>query len=188
MPKPKQETSLDLIQKSLTDSRVKLSAEQQQIKTRLLAGYVHWLNDPTLSELKVVEFIRSEFNISRRQSYNDLNSIKQLLGNIQLLSKQWYRHQVVFMAQQAYQKAKDNDNPGAMAQAANAITKALQLDKIEGDELPWDRLVPPNFEPSPDIAVLGFKPDPNIEERRRKMREKYLQKYDPDGISDCEFV
>jgi hypothetical protein len=190
MPKPTKDTTIDLIQKSLTDGRVKLSAEQHQIKERWLAGYLFWLNDPTLGERKVVEFITAGFSITERQAYNDLIAIKQLLGNVQLQSKQWYRHMVIHMSREAYQAAKDKDDPGAMAQAANAITRALQLDKTELDELPWDQLIPPNFEPSPDIAVLGFKPDPNIEERRRKMREKYLRQYDPNNttISDCEIV
>jgi hypothetical protein len=192
MPRPKKNTTLDIIQASLVDNpgnpRIKLTTEQQQIKKRWISAFVFWVEEPTLPDKKIVNFLVNEFGIGERQAYTDLISIKQLLGNVSLASKQWYRYLVLNMAHTAFDKAKDKDDPGSMVAAGNLIVKATQLDKAEIDDLPWDQMVPPNFEPSPDISVLGFRPDPNIEEKRRKMREKYLRQYDPEAFTDAELV
>lgn len=188
MPRPTKHTTLDLIQKSLTNDKVKLNNEQQAIKTRWMAAYLFWVDKPTMLDREVVSFIRENFNVSERTAYLDLGAVKQLLGAVPMASKQWYRHTVITMAKEAFSTAQTKDDAAGMAAAASVISKACQLDKSELDQLPWDEIIPPNFEPSPDISVLGFKPDPNIETRRRKLREKYLRQYDPDHIEDAVVV
>ena len=187
----KKATTFDKIQRALFAEpgsiERKLSLSQEKIKERCMKGFTIWLNTPSLSDKHIVRFLINECNVERAQAYKDLQFIKRLLGNVTNPSKEWARYMVIEMEKEAFQLAKLKKDPKAMAIAADKIGKYYNLDKIES-EISWDQLTPPNFEPSPDISILGFKPDPNIEERRRKMREKYLQKFDPNTISDAEII
>lgn len=153
-----------------------------------MKAFTFWVNSPSLSDKQVVRFLMNECDVNRAQAYKDINHIKLLLGNVTNASKEWVRYTVNTMATEAFNLAKQIKDPKAMTMAASQLIKCHGLDKPELDQLSWDQLVPPNFEPSSDISVLGFKPDPNIEERRRKMRQKYLQKYDPNTITDAEIL
>lgn len=183
-------TNFDKIQRALfSDAKdSNLTPVLEKVKERYMKAYTFWVNNPSLSDNQIVRFLTNECEVNRAQAYKDLRYIKRMLGNVTTVSKEWVRHTVSNMATEAYRLAKLNKDPKAMTMAADKLIKCYGLDKPELDQFPWDQLVPPNFEPSPDISVLGFKPDPNIEERRRKMREKYLQKYYPNAISDAEIV
>jgi hypothetical protein len=186
MPRNK-ETSVDKIQRSIHDSSVKLTDEQTRIRERLLAAFLHWSATPTLAANDIVQFLITAFGISERQGWRDVGMTKKLLGTIELPGPSWWRHLVLEVCMSAIRMAEANSDPAGMTAAAAQIVRCMKLDKVETEQLPWDQVVPPNFEPSPDISVLGFKPDPNIEEKRRKMREKYLRRYDPD-ITDAEIL
>ncbi len=177
-------TTFDLIQRSLTDNperpTVKLTTEQSQIRERWLSAYHFWVNNPILQDSEVVNYLVNDFKMSRRAAYYDLGFVKRMLGNVTLAHKAWHRHEVIVMAKETYNLSKTLEDPAGMAAAARLIIQCMQLDKTESDDLPWDQMIPPNFEPSTDITVLGFTPDPNIEQRRRAMREKYLKKFDPE--------
>ncbi len=63
--------------------------------------------------------------------------------------------------------------PIAMIMAADKFGKYTQLDKDEQERMPWNEIVPSYFEASADINLLNPKLfDPNIEEKRRKLRSK----------------
>ena len=184
-------TTLDKIQKELfapPDQGSKLEPSLQLIKVRLERGFTFWLENPHLPEGKIVNFLQNTCGISRSQAYTDLKNIKYLLGNIRNASKEWYRHMVIEMCRSAYSIAKIKRDAKAMALAADKIGKYAKLDKDEDDPLPWDQLIPPNFEPKPDVNILGIKPVSNLEEYRKKLRRKYLAKYDPNHFQEAVVV
>ncbi len=184
-------TTLDKIQKELfapPEENSKLDPSLQLIKMRLERGFTFWLENPHLPEVKIVNFLQNTCGISRSQAYTDLKNIKYLLGNIRNASKEWYRHMVIEMCRSAYSIAKIKRDAKAMALAADKIGKYAKLDKDEDDPLPWDQLIPPNFEPKPDVNILGIKPVSNLEEHRRKLRQKYLAKYDPNHFQEAVVV
>ncbi len=185
-------TTFDKIQRSFFSEpgarEVKLTPAQEKIKERLMKAFTYWINSPTYSESQIVRFLVNECDVNRAQAYKDIKYIKIILGNVTNANKQWIRYIVNDTCLKAIRLARHNGDAKGMAIAADKLGKYNQLDKPELDQLPWDQMVPPNFEPSPDISILGFKPDPRIEEKRRKMREKYLRQYDPDAITDAEIV
>jgi hypothetical protein len=70
-----------------------------------------------------------------------------------------------------------------MIMAADKIGKYTMLDKDDSERMPWNEIVPPEFEASSDINVLNPKLfSPDIEERRKKLRAKYS------GAEDVEFT
>ena len=192
MGKSNQSTNFDKIQRALfsdpDSSDAKLTKEQERIRFKYSKAFTYWVNNPSFSDRQIVRFMQNECNVSYAQAYRDLKFIKLMLGNVSNMSKEWMLYTVIEMCKDAFKLAKMRKDPKGMAIAADKIGKYCKLDKNELDALDWDQLMTPNFEPSPDISILGFKPDPNIEERRRKMREKYLKQYDPNAISDAEIV
>lgn len=188
----KQLTSFDKIQRAMfsePDSAERsLPASLEKIKERYMKCFTYWLHNPSYSDKQVVRFLTNECSVNRAQAYLDLKYVKILLGNVSNASREWMLYTVIEMCKEAYNLAKLKGDAKGMAIAADKIGKYSKLDKTEVDQLPWDQIIPPNFEPSPDISVLGFKPDPNIEDRRRKLRNKYLKQFDPNAVQEAEIV
>ena len=58
--------------------------------------------------------------------------------------------------------------------AFDKLAKYFKLDKDDEEPIPWDKLIPPDFELSDDVRVLDHKLHiPNLEEKRTRLREKY---------------
>lgn len=156
-------------------AKLYLSEAQLAIRDRLMAVYAHWLESPLTPESKLVQWLKENYGVSIRQAYADLDAVRKILGNIKNAQKEWHRFVVIEMCKEAYQKAKDNGDAKAMAYAADKLGKYTRVDQIDEDQLPWDQLIPPNFEPSTDVTTIpGFKHDPDIDIRRAAARRKYM--------------
>ena len=182
---------LDEIQQALfspPSKAIKLSEKKEEIKTRLQQAFTFWNQNPHLPDRKITNYLVNNFGVSASQALRDLHAVKYLLGCVKTQSREWYRHMVIEMCRSAYTMAKIKQDPKAMALAADKIGKYAKLDKDEIDELPWDQLIPPNFEPDADITILGIEKIPNVEKYRRRLRERTMQKYDPAYIQDAHII
>jgi len=156
-----------------------LNEEEKNIKIRWLAGYVKWLNEPALTAKAMVNFLTDAFKISERQAYYDINSIQLLLGNVSNANKEWHRFMAIEMIKEGYnlvnkaESSLDVKIGLAKIKAGEALGKVTRLDKADGDTMPYDEIIPQNFEPTGDISVLGIKPIDNLKERQEKLRLKY---------------
>ncbi len=179
--------SLQLIQAHLMDDPdvacIYLSETQLKIRERIKYGYVMWLESPSKPDFLVVKALIDTYGISQRQAYADIDAIKTVLGNIKNAHKEWHRYVVIEMCKKAFELAESNKDPKGMAMAADKLGKYTRLDQIEEDQLPWDQLIPPNFEPSTDITVLGFQHDPNIDKKIAALKRKYMPE-----VEDVEFT
>jgi hypothetical protein len=147
-----------------------------EILKRAREGFTYWLEKPELTDSKVVDFLMSEFGVTKTTAYNDLFGIKKLLGNVRNAAKEWNRYTVVEMCKKAYKVAEAQDDAKGMAMAADKIGKYTKCDQNENEEIPWERIAVPNFEPVPDITVLADmdkRLTPIEEEHRQKLRAKY---------------
>jgi len=170
--------------KSKGESKVTLSTHEEGIKKRYQMTFVHWHEHPELSDKKIIDWMMEEFKIEKSQAYRDLPNIKYLLGNVRNASKEWFRHTVVEMCKEAYEKARAKKNWIAMILAADKIGKYTQLDKEEQERMPWNEIVPPEFEASPDVSLINPKLSiGNLEERRARLRAKYSG-----DIEDTDFT
>jgi len=171
------EDNFDKIQKSLFSEDEaeleKLSDRDKRIRERYITAFSSWLDNPTYTDKQMMNFITRQFDVSVRQAFRDLGVIKTMLGNVRNANKEWHRHVVIQMCQEAYNLAKKRNDAKAMALAADKLGKYTRCDQLEAEALPWDQIIPPSFEPSSDISILGFKPDPDIERKRAKLRKKY---------------
>ena len=147
--------------------------KQLVIKKRYSTAFSYWIDKPTLSDKKVASFIVNEFGISPIQAYRDLIKVKILLGNVRNASKEWQRFKVIAMLDRAYELAERTKDPKSIILAADKLGKYTMLDKEDIQKIPYDEIVPQNWEITGDVTVMGLKPIDDLEAKQKKMREKY---------------
>ena len=135
--------------------------------------FCYCYSHPQLTDDQIVDFIKLiEPDRSFSSCVRDLNKVKFVLGNMPKARKELIRFQVIEMLKRAYQKAESLDNPDAMASSANAIGRNANL-STEDNEIPWDEMIPPDFEPTDNIKVLSDNLEPYTEEiGRASCRER----------------
>ena len=180
MPRTKQEiTTFDKIQANLFghDTKMVLSDKEQEIFLRYRAGFTAGLEDPTITDKQMATFLMNTFGIAKQTAYLDVGNIKRLVGNIQNASKEFHRYTVIKMLKEAFLVAKHKHNPVAMAMAADKLAKATQLDKIDMEVPDWNTIIPPTFEPSSDVRLIGLKPISDLQDRIKKLKQKYISDF-----------
>jgi hypothetical protein len=153
--------------------KVQFTEKELELKKRYMTVFTYWFDKPTFSEKKIIDFMIRDLGVARTQAYRDLHKIKILLGNVRNASKEWHRYKVIAMLDRAYELAESRNDATAMISAADKLAKYTQLDKEEGEKIPYDQIVPQTFEPTTDVSVLGLEPITNLKERQEKLRLKY---------------
>ena len=172
-------TSFEKIQLYLFDDNTnipdyhKLTDSEIELKTRYANVFAFWIDKPTLSDKKIINYMISELGLSKSQAYRDISKIKVLLGNVRNAAKEWQRYKVIAMIDKAYEFAERNRDAKAIIMAADKLGKYTQLDKEETQKIPYDEIVTQSFEITGDVTVLGLKPIPDLKAKQKKMREKY---------------
>lgn len=152
---------------------LRFNDKELEIKKRYASVFSFWIEKPALSDKKIINFMISELALSKSQAYRDLPNIKVLLGNVRNANKEWHRYKLISMLDKAYELAEKRGDVKAMILAADKLGKYTQLDKEDVQRIPYEEIVPQTFEPTGDISVLGQDPIHNLDERQRKLREKY---------------
>ncbi len=179
VPYPDKLTFFEKIQLYLFDEEDKIpdyhsfTPTELQIKKRYANVFAYWIDKPTLSDRKVIHYMISEFGLQKSQAYRDLHKIKVLLANVRNASKEWQRYKLIAMIDRAYELAEMQKDPKAIIMAADKLGKYTQLDKEETQVLPYDEIVPQNWEITGDVTVMGLDPIDDLEAKQKKMREKY---------------
>ncbi len=73
----------------------------------------------------------------------------------------------------------------AKIKAAKALVSIHKLNKDEGEQMPWDEIIPQGWEATTDPSVMGIKSIPNVQDRIEKLKKKYNQDIE---IEDAEFT
>ncbi len=167
------------------DLPVSFTESQLAVKRIYEDVFAKWLDNPELQDKEMVSFMMKQYNISRTQAYENIATIKSVLGNVRNASKEWYRYTVISMLKEAYALAKDNNRYKEMVMAADKIGKYTKLDKDEIDEIPWDQIIPPSWEPSADPSLLNLEMPSKILELKKKLYKKYIH---TKNIEDAEII
>lgn len=176
-PSPVKMNSFEKIQMYLFDTPDnipdyhKLTPTEEKIKDRYANTFTYWINNPTLSENKVNVYIQNTFGLSYTAAFRDIHKIKILLGNVQNASKEWQRYKVIAILDKAFALAEKRKDQKSMILAADKLAKYTQLDKPETQKIPYDEIVPQNFEITGDVTVLGIEPISNLREKQKKLRD-----------------
>ncbi len=166
-------TTLEVCRKHLHSEPDEIPAAYKEKILRLRVGYSFWYEFPTKTEPDIRDHLMKEFGCAKSTAYEDLQIIKILLGDVKNPGKEWIRFQVNAMLDAAYKMAEKQEDPKAMAIAAGNKAKYNRLDVADTETIPFDQIVPQQFEPTDDPTSLGLLKDPNIREKKRKMLEKY---------------
>lgn len=128
---------------------------------------------PDAKDREFVNEVVKRYDVSMPIAYRDLAIIKTLLPQISQTSRDFHRWRYNEMILDAYQKAKEKENIIAMEKAASSYAKYNRVDVDDEQQLPYEMIVVQPFTATDDPSVLGIKPIPNIQEKIKKMLEKY---------------
>lgn len=168
---------------------VKFTENELAVKNMYESAFAKWIADPALDDTSIVNLLVNEHNRSKTQAWRDVAIIKSVLGNIKNADKEWQRYTVISMLKEAYEKARSESKIKEMVMAADKLGKYTKLDKEELDQVPWDEIVPPSFEPSADPRLLGIPDGPQSLDEvialKKKLRDRYLK---DSKIKDAEII
>ncbi len=150
-----------------------LSLAERNLILRFRFCFTRLLEKPSLQDKKLRDDLMNEFKISESQAYRDIADIKIFLPNYRAAGKEWYRYVVNEELKEAIQDAKDSDKLRERIEAIKALAKYNKLDQEEGEELPWDKIVPIPIEPTTDPTVLGITPIKDLDNEIKKLIDKY---------------
>lgn len=154
---------------------MELSKDERAALKRYRAIFTLSLENPSIPDVELRDYLMSEHGISMRQAYRDIDNVRVLLGNVRNAGKEWVRYIVNETMKKAIEDAKKMGNKGIklMIMAADKLGKYNKLDREDAEELPWDEIIPQSIEPTSDPTVLGVKKLENRDAEIRRLLEKY---------------
>lgn len=173
---------IDHLTRALEDPEYKLPEREAARLERLKSIYAHWMEHPLLTDTMIRDWIITLYHTGRTQAYSDIAIVKVVFGTAPKADKEFQRVRANKLLEMAAAAAiAGNDKKAkALAKIADSIVKANNLDESEGEDYPFDEIVPVDESFSVDPAVIGIQKVPGIEERARKLLEKYNQEIDGD--------
>ena len=154
-----------------------VSENERALIIRYRDAYTHWLDNPLESDAEIRDYLISNHKIEKSQAYRDIINIKLLLGNVRNAGKEWHRHRVNVLLEKAAALAiaGKTAEATALSKVATALIKNNKLEMEDGEQLPFDEIIPPKFEPTSDPTVIGLKPVVNLRERINNLKKKYIE-------------
>jgi len=159
-----------------------LSITARNMILRFRFAFSRLLENPSLQDKKLRDDLMNEFKISETQAYRDIADIKIFLPNFKAAGKEWIRYVVNEELKEAISDAKESGQLRERVEAIKALGKYNRLDQDDGEEIPWDQIIPVSIEPTTDPSVLNVKPIPNLEEEIKKLYEKYKAEIEIEDI------
>lgn len=152
---------------------------------RLRDIYNYMLRNPLKKDREYVDYIIANSanlgdgqTVKKRTAYEDLEILHAIVGTLQQCSKEWHRWRLVNMINEGMAIAVRKQDPGAIAKLANVYGKYTQLDKNDEKDARFDEI--PKITFTMDVAVLGFKPIPNV----GKVIDQLIAKYNGSAYED----
>lgn len=186
MPLP---ATINVCQTDLFTSENELRAKYDEITVqrvlRIRDLYSFVIANPDTKDRQFVERAVSTFKVSQSCAYNDLAIIKALLPMLSKASRDFHRWRANEMLLETYRMAKARRDTKTMERAASSYAKYNRVDLEDEQLIPYDEIVVQPFTATDDPTPLGIKPIPNIQERIKKMLDKYIA--ESIDIQDVEF-
>lgn len=171
---------LDQFSKALENPTFKLPPAEQTRLDRLKAVFTRWMDNPLITDAMMRDYIITQYSIGRAQAYNDIAMVKMLFGYAPKADKEFQRIKANHLLEQAAAAAMAGDDKQAKAltKIAETLVKTNQLDEPDGEDYPWEEIVPRDESFSVDPEVIGIQKVPGIEEKARKLLKRYTQEID----------
>lgn len=143
------------------------------------------LGSPEAKDSRFVAEAVERHGISKVQAYADLKVIKSLLPHLAKATREFHKWRYNEITLSIIEAAREKGDLKTMQKAVADYAKYNRIDIEEQEKTPYERIVPQPFTATEDPRVLGIEPIPDIQERIRKMIEKYSA--ESADIEDVEF-
>lgn len=186
MPLP---AAIDIMRVDLFSDRADLERKyppavvERVLRVRELYNYA--LANPSKKDREIIADHLLKYPINKSCAYADWALARQLLPMLTSSSRAYHRWKYNEMILETYNKAKARKDAKTMERAASSYAKYNRVDVDDDQRLPYDMIVVQPFTATDDPSVLGIKPIPNVEDKIKKMLEKY--RAESIDIDDVEF-
>lgn len=151
----------------------KLQPLVRQRMLRLRDMYAYWLRHPAYPDKAIVAQLRSQYNVGFTQAHEDVRLLKICLGNLGQVTRQWCQYVFLQRCEEGFAMARSSNDASAFAKVLSALGKFTRLDHDESIGPDYSQIVPQQFELTSDPAVAGFERIPNVQERVRKLFDRF---------------
>ncbi len=169
--------ALTICSTRLFDSREQLENDLPAVMVekviRVREAYSKWKDYPSKPENEIVQWLMREYGIKKSAAYDDMRVVTHLLGKINNHTRDFHRWRFYEMFQRSYKMAEERGDLTAMSKLQANYIKAFKLDQEDVAENDWNMIQVQPFIMTTDPTVLGLKPVPNIQEKIRKLKDKY---------------
>lgn len=181
MAKQKPEKDIaDVFARALETPSFNLTVQDRIRLGRLKEVYTHWLDHPLLTDTMIRDYLITNYGIGRAMAYNDIALIKAVFGNVTRADKEFQRVRANKLLEMATAAAVAGDHKKAksLTKIAETLAKVNRLNDAEGEEFPWEEIVPKDESFSVDPEVIGIKKVKNIEAVAEKLLKKWTNEID----------
>ena len=140
---------------------------------RIRDVYSYWLQFPKKKDREIVGELMRRGNIQRSAAYEDLRLIKQLLGDLNKVSKDYARYRFLQMVERAYEVAENSGDARSMVAAADKLGKYMGLAEADEVDKGYDKIPVQIFAVTDNPEVIGLKRLPNARDQIKAMKQKY---------------
>lgn len=140
---------------------------------RIRDVYSYWLQFPQKKDREIVGEPMRRGNIQRSAAYEDLRLIKQLLGDLNKVSKDYARYRFLQMVERAYEVAENSGDARSMVAAADKLGKYMGLAEADEVDKGYDKIPVQIFAVTDNPEVIGLKRLPNARDQIKAMKQKY---------------
>lgn len=159
-----------------------LTGNEYQQLVRYRDAFTQSLDNPLIRDTELRDYLMSTYHISESQAYRDLANIRILLGNVRNAGKEWIRYLVIEGLKDAAARAREGGKLKEEIMALDKLAKYNRLDKEDIAELPFDKIIPVDWETTSDVSVLGAKPMENLDAEIAKLYKKYMDDIEIEDI------
>lgn len=177
--------NLEIIERNMflpEEQQKPLTPKQQQMLEQVKDCYHLQLQKPMLSRSSLRDYLVKNHGISKEQAYRIIYYAEVVLGNVKPTHKNWIRHRIEYISEQAYIsiEAKDYKRADALTKLGGMLAKAFNTNVDEGELI--------NAQKYLDIETVNVVMDPaaigiKVSEATQKQIDLMLKKY---HIEDAE--
>ena len=140
---------------------------------RIRDVYSYWLQFPQKKDREIVGELMRRGNIQRSAAYEDLRLIKQLLGDLNKVSKDYALYRFLQRVERAYEVAENSGDARSMVAAADKLGKYMGLAEADEVDKGYDKIPVQIFAVTDNPEVIGLKRLPNARDQIKAMKQKY---------------
>ncbi len=170
-------STLDLCREYLFAEREEIVAQHGELAAervmRVREMYMWRLSKPDSSDRQFVNEFKSRFPMGKNAAQDYLKVVNALLPLLEEKSREFHRWRYNEMILETYQMAKSRKDTKTMERAATSYGKLNKVDAEDVQAVPFHLIVVQPFVATDDPSVLGIKPIPGIEDKIKKMLQKY---------------